>query len=52
MFGIPWKKLGKVWNFLGKAWIFLGKAWKNLVPISARKPAAGAGYQRLTALPR
>jgi hypothetical protein len=52
MFGIPWKKLGKVWNFLGKAWIFLGKAWKNLVPISARKPAAGEGFRRLTILPR
>jgi hypothetical protein len=39
MFGIPWKKLGKVWNFLGKAWIFLGKAWKNLVPVNPSGPA-------------
>jgi hypothetical protein len=35
MFGIPWKKLGKVWNFLGKAWIFLGKAWRSLVQFTA-----------------
>jgi hypothetical protein len=39
MFGIPWKKLGKVWNFLGKAWIFFGKAWKNLVPFNPSRPA-------------
>jgi hypothetical protein len=42
MFGIPWKKLGKVWIFFGKAWNLLGKVGKILAFVRYPRTASGA----------